>query len=102
MPTCFWISLDDGAHLHAELRVQIGQRLVHQQDVRLDDQRTRQRDALLLAAGEAIRHTVGIFIHMDKLQGIYPLQPASLPWTSSYTSGRTRHFSGPDIFGKIA
>ena len=60
--------LDDGAHLHAELRVQIGQRLVHQQDVRLDDQRTRQRDALLLAAGEAIRHTVGIFIHMDKLQ----------------------------------
>ena len=44
--------LDDGAHLHAQLGVQVGERLVHQQHARLDDERTRQRNALLLAAGE--------------------------------------------------
>ena len=36
----------------AHLGVEVGQRLVEQQHARLDDERARQRDALLLAAGE--------------------------------------------------
>src|SRR5205809_2525312 len=39
------------AHLEAEARVEIGERLIEQQQVRLDHQRARERDALLLAAG---------------------------------------------------
>jgi hypothetical protein len=36
----------------AQLGVQVGQRLVEQQQRRLDDQRAGQREALLLATGE--------------------------------------------------
>ena len=40
------------AHLLAQIGVEIGQRLVEQQRLRLDDQRAGERDALLLAAGQ--------------------------------------------------
>ncbi len=40
------------AQLHAELRVEVGQRLVEQEDPRLEHERPRDGDALLLAAGE--------------------------------------------------
>ena len=40
------------AHLLAQIGVEIGQRLVEQQRLRLDDQRAGQRHALLLAAGQ--------------------------------------------------
>ena len=46
-------------HLLAQLGVEIGERLVEQQDARLDDQRAGQRDALLLAARHAPRKAVG-------------------------------------------
>ena len=39
-------------HLLAQIGIEIGQRLVEQQRLRLDDQRARQRHALLLSAGE--------------------------------------------------
>ena len=39
-------------HLLAQIGVEVGQRLVEQQRLRLDDQRARQRHALLLPAGE--------------------------------------------------
>ena len=39
-----------GAHLDAELEVEVGQRLVHEERPRAPDQRAGQRDALLLAA----------------------------------------------------
>jgi hypothetical protein len=42
------------AHLLAQLGVEIGERLVKQQDVRLDHQRARKRDPLLLAARELV------------------------------------------------
>src|SRR5881628_4145591 len=49
-------------HLHpkllAELRVEVRKRLVEQQDLRLDDERARHRDALLLPAGELVRPAV--------------------------------------------
>ena len=46
--------LELDAHVLAQLGVEIGQRLVEQQDFRLDHQAAGQRDALLLAAGELV------------------------------------------------
>ena len=45
-------ALDLGAHLDAQLGVEVGERLVEQQQPRLQHQRAGDRDALLLAAGE--------------------------------------------------
>ncbi|MGY4597907.1 hypothetical protein ACVWXL_005653 [Bradyrhizobium sp. GM22.5] len=47
------------AHLHAELLVEGGQRLIEQKHPRLGDRRARQRHALLLAAGELRRQAIG-------------------------------------------
>ena len=49
---------DLGAHLLAQLGVQVGERLVHQQHLRLHHQRARQRHALLLPAGELVGRAV--------------------------------------------
>ena len=43
---------DEETHLLAELRVEVGQGLVQQEDARLDDHGPGEGDALLLAAGE--------------------------------------------------
>ena len=40
-----------GAHLHAQLRVEVGQRLVHQEDARRPDDGAGERYPLALAAG---------------------------------------------------
>ena len=40
------------AHAGPELRVEVGERLVHQERARLADQRAAHRDPLALAAGE--------------------------------------------------
>ena len=58
MPTRFCSVADEDAHLVAQLGVEIGQRLVEKQDLRLDDQRAGERHALLLAAGELARIAV--------------------------------------------
>ena len=55
------------AHGHAELGVQIGQRLVEQQHAGFDDQRPRQRHALLLTAGQLVGHTT---LHARQLHQI--------------------------------
>ena len=51
---------DLGPHLHAELGVEVGERLVEEEDLRLADDRAAEGDALPLAAGElagaAIEH----------------------------------------------
>ena len=46
---------DLGPHLEAQLGVEVRQRLVHQDERRLDDDGARDGDALLLAAGELAR-----------------------------------------------
>ena len=43
------------AHLFAELGVEVRQRLVEQEDFRLDHEAPRQCHALLLAAGQLVR-----------------------------------------------
>ena len=45
-------------HLRAQLGIEIGQRLVEQQDLRLEHQRACEGDALLLAAARARRRPV--------------------------------------------
>src|SRR5688572_25866268 len=49
---------DLAAHLFAQIRIQIAQRLVHEQNLRLNHQRPRQRHTLLLPAGELGRIAV--------------------------------------------
>ncbi len=39
-------------HLHAQLGVEVGERLVEEEDLRVADQRAADGDALALAAGE--------------------------------------------------
>ena len=57
-------------HLLAQLGVEIRERLVEQQHVRLDDQRARQRDALLLAARHPPRIAVGETCQPDERQRV--------------------------------
>ena len=45
-------ALDFGLHLLAQVLVECGERLVEQQQLRLEDDRPRQGDALLLAAAD--------------------------------------------------
>ena len=48
-------ALDLGAHLHAQLGVEVRQRLVEQEDLRIAHDRAPHGDALALAAGELAR-----------------------------------------------
>ncbi len=47
------------AHAHAQLRVEVRERLVEEQQLRLEHERSGERDALLLAAGDARRDSCG-------------------------------------------
>ena len=62
-----------GAHAHAQERVERRQRLVEQQDLRMGDERARQRDALLLAAGELGGDALGEGRHGDELEKLHRL-----------------------------
>ena len=58
------------AHALAQLRIQVGKRLVQEQQARLHDQRPGERKTLLLAAGELRRLPVGHLLQGDHLE--YP------------------------------
>ena len=47
--------MDLGAHLHPQLRIEVRERLVHQEGLRLADDRAPHGDALALTAGESAR-----------------------------------------------
>ena len=55
-------------HLHPELDVKLGERLVEQQHLRLQDQRPGQGHPLLLAAGQLAHPTPGECGQLDPLQ----------------------------------
>ena len=59
---------DLAAHLDAQLGVEIGERLVEQQHMRLDHDGARDRDALQLAAGELMRPALAVAVELDQLQ----------------------------------
>ena len=65
--------LDDGAHLHPELGVQVGKGLVKQQHVRLDAQGAGQGHTLLLAAGQTLRQPLGVLVHVHQLHELVRL-----------------------------
>ena len=70
------LNLADGvAHLDAQLGVEVGERLVHEQHVRLDDDGAGERDALLLAAGEALGQAVGVLGDLDRLEDFIDAAP---------------------------
>ena len=55
-------------HLHAHLGVEVRERLVEQQHLRLDGERAGQRDPLLLAARELRRPALGVGGEADQLE----------------------------------
>ena len=60
--------LDLEPHLGAELGVEVGQRLVEQEQADLLDQRPADRDALALAAGELRRLAVEEMVDLEELR----------------------------------
>ena len=61
------------AHLEAQLRVEVRERLVHQHERRLDDDGAGDRHALLLAAGELARQLVLLAPQADEVQRLVDL-----------------------------
>ena len=61
---------DLGAGLHAQLGVQVGQRLVHAEHLRLTDDRAAHRDALPLAAGEGLGLAGEVGLEVEQLRGL--------------------------------
>ncbi len=59
---------DLGAGLHAQLRVEVRQRLVHEEHLRLAHDRPAHRDALALAAGERLRLAVEVLLEVEDLR----------------------------------
>ena len=59
-----------GTHLVAELGVQIGQRLVHEQDLGFAHDRAADGDALPLAAGECLRLAVEVLGDAEDVRGL--------------------------------
>ena len=62
--------LDLGPHVGAQLRIEIGERLVHQEDARLADDGAAEGDALLLAAGELARLPAQQVLDLEQLGGL--------------------------------
>ena len=62
-----------GPHPHPQEWVERRQRLVEQKNLRIGDQRARERDALLLAAGQLRRHALRIWRHGDELEELHRL-----------------------------
>ena len=61
---------DFRTHLHAQLGVEVAQRLVQQHDLRLVDERAGEGDPLLLAAGEFWRWAVFQAVETDDLEHV--------------------------------
>jgi hypothetical protein len=61
-------ALDLEAHLVAQLRVEVGQRLVHQHQVRPQRERAGERDTLLLTARQLARVAIAVRLHANRGQ----------------------------------
>jgi hypothetical protein len=78
---------DFAAHLQPQLRVEIAQRLIQQQHLRLDRQGTGQRDALLLTARKLRGLSICARSHLHAFQRFHgsgpPLRARDLPGAES-------------------
>ena len=79
-PELFLDLLDLKPHPLAEDRVQIGERLIQQQDPGLRDKGPSQGDPLLLPAGKLGGHTLREPAQMDDLQDLFHLFPGLFLW----------------------
>ena len=61
---------DLGAGLHPQLGVEVGQRLVHQEDLWLADDRPAHRHPLTLTAGERFRFPVEVRVEVEDRGGL--------------------------------
>ena len=62
-----------GPHLHAQLRVEVGERLVHQEGLRVADDRPPHRHPLALAAGEVGGAAVEVLGQVERLRRLLDL-----------------------------
>ena len=58
--------VDEVPELPAGLRIESGRRFVEEQEVRIADQRARQREPLLLAPGEHADARVALFLQLNQ------------------------------------
>ena len=62
--------LDLGAHGDAQRRVEVGERLVHEEGLRLAHERAAERDALALAAGELVRSALEQRLDLERARRV--------------------------------
>ena len=89
-----------GAHLHPQQRVEVRERLVHQQHVGLRRDRARDRDALPLAAGELGRVAVEQLLDVQQRGGRADALRDRSPCSPSASAGRRRCCRTPSCAGR--
>ena len=66
------LQLDDvGAHLHVQLRVEVRQRLVHQEHLRRTNDRSPHRDTLALAARQRLGEPFEVLGEAEQLRSVF-------------------------------
>ena len=63
-------SSDLGTGLHAELGIKVGQRLIHEEDLRLTDDCTTHSHTLTLTTGQSLRLTIKVLGQVEDLSGL--------------------------------
>src|SRR3546814_13437044 len=94
---------DLDAHLHAQRRVQVRQRLVEQEDLRLAHERAADRDPLPLAAGQLLRLAAPPVLELqdpglsaERRVGKECVSPCSYRWSPcNYTNTIFHYYSTP-------
>ena len=64
---------DLGSHLNTELSIQVGQRLVHKEDLRVTNDSTAHGNTLSLTTGKSLRLTVKELVKVKDLGGFFNL-----------------------------
>ena len=85
--------LDLAARLHAQLRVEVGERLVHQEHQRVAHERAAERDALLLAARELARLALEQRVELERGGGAAHLRVDLAPSASCAGAGAKARLS---------
>jgi hypothetical protein len=89
------------AHFLAQVGIQVGERLIQQQHLRLDHDRACERDALLLAARQFCRVTRRQVPHMHDVEHLADA-PAHLLARSLRSSSPNATFCSTVMFGHTA
>jgi hypothetical protein len=82
-----------GAHVHAQLGVEVRERLVEEEDVRLADERARERDPLTLPARQLVRPA------LEKVPTAHDLRRGFDPRPRLRTRDTSRPQAEADVLG---